>query len=200
AGHQQSGGADRRTQAGALRLPLLMTLRRLRHLSLVLLVFLVLGACGGGDDEAEPTAAPTTTPTVEAAPEGEAFTGGSIATDGICQINIPDDWVDDGTGRGETATGDRWTLFGGTAATDAAWTSARDLLKGQFASREGATVEETDSSVTITLPNGRGLYVRERFENRYCEFGVTSSGEESGEVVMLWRSVANSLQLLQPEE
>lgn len=168
--------------------------------SILLVLVLLVAACGGGDDDPDPTAMPTGTAMVDAPADGAAFTGGSIVTDGICQINIPDDWVDDGTGRGETATGDRWTLFGGTAATDIAWTSAKDLLKGQFASREGATVEETDTNVTITLADGRGLYVRERFESRYCEFGITSSGDESEEIIALWRSVANSLQVLQPQE
>lgn len=159
-----------------------------------LLVLGIASACGGGDSDSNATA----TPPSAATQTDEATIAGSTATDGICVITIPDDWVDDGTGRGETALGDRWTLFGGAAATDDAWTSAKDLLKTQFGNQDGAEVVEVDSMISVSLANGGGLYVRERFEGRYCEFGVTSSRDNGDDIVQLWRSVADSLALAVP--
>src|SRR5689334_11018695 len=146
------------------------------NLGLVALILpaLILGACGGGGKkEPTATAVPGTSVAVDTAvTEGTLTSVGSSATDGLCQVTIPDTWVDDGTGRGATAQGDQWLVFGNKIASDEAWNSARDLLKSQMSGREGAEFKETDDSITVTLANGRGYVDRVRFNDRYCEFSV----------------------------
>jgi hypothetical protein len=167
------------------------------NLSLVALLLpaVLLGACGGGGKK-EPTASavPGTSVAVDTAvTDGTLTTVGSSATDGLCQVTIPDTWVDDGTGRGVTAQGDQWLVFGNMIASDEAWNSARDLLKSQMAGREGAEIKETDDSITVTLENGRGYVERVRFRDRYCEFSVMSSRDQPETVTATWLSVADTL-------
>ena len=152
----------------------------------ILLLTLTLAACGGGDDP-DPTPIPTATQSL----------AGSIATDGICQVTIPDDWADDGTGRGQTLIGDRWTVFGGTIASDDAWNRAVELVKTQVGT-DGADVQQTDTSVTITQAAGRGYVHRERFDDQYCEFSVTTTADRSAEEVATWQQVSATLQPKQP--
>jgi hypothetical protein len=155
----------------------------------ILLLAVTLTACGS-DDKPDPTATPQPGATTQAL-------DGSIATDGICQVTIPDDWVDDGTGRGQTLQGDRWMVFGGTIASDDAWSRAVDLVKTQYA-KDSADVQETDTSVTITQASGRGYVYRERFTNRYCQFAVTTTADRSVEIVATWQQAATTLQPNQP--
>src|SRR4051794_7167265 len=113
-----------------------------------LVSMLVLAGCGGNDDNAPtPTPVPTPIPT--------QATTGSVASDGICQVTIPDDWVNDGTGRGQTSLGDSWVVFGGAIASDDAWSRAIALVKSQVENQD-ATIDETDTSITVLQPAGRG--------------------------------------------
>ena len=165
-----------------------------RLLALALLVGLALGACSGSDDGDAPTAAAQ--PPATAAPTGvptTAAVGGTLASDGICQVTIPDDWSDDGTARGRTSTNARWTLFGNRLADEAEWQAAVTLLKDQQGSRPGATVDERSDRVTVTQAEGRAIVVRQRFDDRYCELGVTAAGAVTPEVAAVWTSVAGTL-------
>jgi hypothetical protein len=160
-----------------------------------LVLVLLLGACGGDDGE-DPTATALVEPTAttEAPATATVVAGqGSTATDGICQVIIPESWFDDGTGRGATAQGDRWTVFGNAIAGDQAWTSARDLLKSQFSDESGADISESDSTITVVLPNGRGYVVRQRFDDRYCDFSVMARQDRPEEVTAVWLGVASTL-------
>ena len=161
----------------------------------LLLLVIGLGACGG-DSEPKPTATSAAEPTAVVdtpATQAPLEVVGSTATDGICQVTIPDTWVDDGTGRGATLGGDRWSVFGNAIANDEAWTAAQDLLKSQMADREGAEITETDSVITVVLPNGRGYVVRERFDDRYCEFSVMASQDQPEEITNIWLGIASTL-------
>lgn len=165
------------------------------EIAVTLFLALVLAACGGeGGDKATETAATGSSTALDSSvSQNPLEIVGSTATDGICQITIPETWVDDGTGRGATAEGDRWVLFGGGSATDADWTSAKELLKSQYAGQVGAETDEDDSSVTITLANGRGYVVRQRFDQIYCEFSVSAVRDEPDHVTALWHGVAATL-------
>jgi hypothetical protein len=169
--------------------------RRVPGLAILLLAVFVLAACGGDGKQA---------PTSTAEPEGTAVVdtlatqsppdgAGSTSTDGVCRVTIPDSWVDDGTGQGVTTQGDTWRVFGNRIVDDAAWASARDLLKAQMSSREGAKITEDDRTITVELPNGRGYVHRERFNDRYCEFSVMANRDEPEQVSATWLGVADTL-------
>jgi hypothetical protein len=169
--------------------------RRLSVLIGVLLVVAALGACGG-DDDPDPTvtSAPEATAVVDSpATQSSDPIVGSTATDGICQVTIPDTWFDDGTGRGATEQGDRWSVFGNTISSDEAWTTAKDLLKSQFSTREGVTITEEDRIIIAEMANGRGYVVRERFNDRYCDFSVTANVDRPDEVTAIWIDVSDTL-------
>lgn len=162
-----------------------------RRICLSLVFILLVAACGGGD-AATPTTEPA--PTATAASTGAVGQGtGSTVSDGVCQVTIPDDWTDDGTARGRTLSGARWTLFGGRIRTDAAWTSAGDLLEQQQGNREGVAVERTEEQVILTQAENRGIVIRQRFDDRYCELSVTATASASDAEVQLWQSVARTL-------
>jgi hypothetical protein len=160
---------------------------------LVLLLGTLLAGCSTSDDEGDgttPTAAVSATPratpgtgatspaaTVKAgttAPTTVGATSGQVISDGICQASIPDDWVDDGTGHGTTSGGARYVLFGGRIASDDAWKQAVELVKKQAGSKEDAKVSEGDNFVRVDLADDRGFQYRGRFDDRYCDFSVTS--------------------------
>ena len=171
-----------------------------RWIPLFAILGVLLAACGG--DGSEPTATPqiVNTATVENAPTQDlASLDGSTATDGICQLTIPDEWVDDGTGRGVTAQGDHWSIFGGAIASDSAWESAKDLLKSQLSGREGVQIQDDGDVITATSANGRGLVMRERFDNRYCEFAVTAATDRTEDVTAVWAAVSETIALLRKE-
>lgn len=160
-----------------------------------LTLILLLGACGGGDGQ-EPTATARVEPTTSSdAPATLTVVPGqgSIATDGMCQVIIPDNWVDDGTGRGATAQGDRWSVFGNHIADDQGWTSAQDLLKSQLGDEVDAKISESDTAITVELPDGRGFVLRQRFEDRYCDFTVMAEQNRPEEVTAIWQGVAATL-------
>jgi hypothetical protein len=176
-----------------------MTLR-LRSLVLLILLGGLLTACSTNDDESDgatstpTTAAATQPPTLAAgskstatpagAASGTASTvipatlasgSGQIITDGICQATIPDDWVDNGAGAGTTASGAKYTLFGGLLKTADSWKEAVQLVKDQAGSKDGAKVSEDDDFVRVDFKDDRGFEYRKRINDRYCDFTVTSN-------------------------
>jgi hypothetical protein len=163
-----------------------------RSLLLLFLIALTVAACGG-DDDPEPTATIAPPPTNEAPEPTQVLSSGSTASDGVCQVTIPDDWVDVGTGRGTTPQGDRWSLFGGSIASDAAWTSAKELLRSQMSSAPDAEIADEGDRVVVTTPDGRRYLVRQRFENRYCELSVTANREVTAEQQAVWQGVAATI-------
>jgi hypothetical protein len=100
---------------------------------------------------------------------------GQIVTDGICQATVPDDWADSGAGSGTTASGARYAVFGNIIRTDDAWNQAVKLVKDAAAKTEGANVTEGDNFVRVDYPDDKGFEYRGRFDDRYCDFSVTSS-------------------------
>lgn len=170
---------------------------RSRSLLLLLLLGALLAGCSTSDDEGDetPTSVPATlapstpggatTPATTAAtvsatgattvPASLAATNGQTISDGICQTTIPDTWADDGTGRGTTSSGAKYVLFGGRVRSDDDWKQAVELVKNQSASKEGAKVSEGDDFVRVDLGDDRGFVYRGRFEDRYCDFSVTST-------------------------
>jgi hypothetical protein len=165
---------------------------RASRIAALIALLLLVAACGGGSRKATPTAGPGLTPTLPPGPTASGSIQGSSASDGICQITIPDTWIDDGTGRGVTATADHWSVFGGTIAGDAGWSSAKDLMKTQLG-KDGATIDDSDDTITIVQPNGHGYAQRARFVNIYCEFSMTTSTDRGDDVVAGWREVAATM-------
>lgn len=153
------------------------------------LLALTVAACGGNDDP-EPAA---TAPAQTSASDQPTAVTGSTASDGVCQVTIPDNWIDVGTGRGSTAQGDRWSLFGGTIANDAAWTSAKELLRTQMSSAPDAEISDEGDRFVVTTPSGRRYVVRQRFEGRYCELSFTSNRDVPAEEQTVWQGVAATL-------
>jgi hypothetical protein len=141
-----------------------------------------LAACGGGGDP-EPTVVPTETlaPTPTVDPNGPATplpltdANSQIVSDGVCAAAIPSGWVDDGTGRGSTPSGARYTLFGGRAASDVDWQRAVELVRDQATNRAGAEIEETPTSILVTYAEHRGFEYRVRFGVIYCDIAVSST-------------------------
>jgi hypothetical protein len=126
-----------------------------------------LTACIGDDDE-------SATPTPPSAPTLTGATG-QVVTDGICNATIPIDWADSGTGRGTTANGASYSLFGGKAADDAAWDQAVQLALDRAGRIADAEVTQGDNFVRTTYPDDRGLDYRGRYDGVYCDFSVTVS-------------------------
>ena len=192
-----------------------MTLRLpIRSLLLVLLTGIMLAGCSSDDDEGEDTptsapptqavstatGAPTTAATSDsggtgATPVPATFTAGSgqIVTDGICQATIPDDWVDNGTGSGATASGARYELFGNTVRTDDEWNQGVKLVKDAAAKTEGANVTDGDNFVRVDYPDGKGFEYRGRFADRYCDFTVTSSSAVPEDERAIWDAIIGSM-------
>jgi hypothetical protein len=178
------------------RLPFGFVLLRYLFIAMVLGGF--LAGCSSDDDEDDPTATPVPpTPTSTAAAATVAPTvvtgAGQIVTDGICQANLPDDWVDDTTGRGTTSSGAKYALFGGRVRSDDAWKEAVELVKSQAEAKEGANVTETDNSIRVDLADNRGFEYRVRFDTNYCDFSVTSTSPIPEEERGLWDGILASL-------
>ena len=163
-----------------------------RLVGVILLLGLTVGACSGSDDDSgdTPTSVPTAVLTAVTPTQAPAEIGGTLASDGICQIAIPDDWSDDGTARGRTSANARWTLFGNLLGSDTEWATAVNLLKNQQGSRPGAVVDEQPDRVVITQAENRSIVVRQRFPDRYCELSVTSTSDVTPETLALWTQVA----------
>jgi hypothetical protein len=110
-------------------------------------------------------------PNATAAPTLSASTGQTV-TDGICNATVPIEWVDSGNGRGLTVEGGHYTVFGGQAATDAAWDQAVQLSLSQAESHPDSEVIQGDDFVRIAYPDDTGLVYRGRLEGTYCDFSV----------------------------
>ena len=167
-----------------------------RLLALVILLGPTVGACSGSDEE-EPTDTPAPLQTVQSSPsptQAPPVVGGSLVTDGICQVAIPDDWTDEGTARGRTSTNARWTLFGNLLGSDTEWTTAVTLLKNQQGGRPGAVVDESPARVVVTQAGNRAMVVRQRFPDRYCEMSLSAAADVPPETLALWTQVAAGLQ------
>jgi hypothetical protein len=166
----------------------------------------LLAACGGSGDKPQPTAttspapppsavaspaatplpspvaSPSPVPAARSAP-GPAqpiatFPPGMAQTisDGICRAQIPYTWVDNGTGRGTTASGARYVLFGGSIPDDAAWQQAVALVKQYAESQPDAQIQEGDGFIHVTFANDGGFEYRGHFGRVYCDISVTSRG------------------------
>jgi hypothetical protein len=182
-----------------------------RHRSPLLLLILVvlLAGCSVTDDEDETPApatlapeattgatTPATTPAAGATtvPASVDAAGGQTISDGICQTTIPDTWADDGTGRGVTASGAEYVLFGARVRSDESWNQAVELVKNQAGAEEGAQVTEGDDFVRVDFAEDRGFEYRRRFENDYCDFTVTSdAGPIPAEERASWDAIIASL-------
>jgi hypothetical protein len=199
--------------------------RRPIHFGQIVLLVILLSACGGSDNHPDPTAttapptatavvpspaatvaaSPATSPSPSRTSAGAAgqprpaatFPPGlaQTITDGICQAQIPTNWVDNGTGRGSTASGARYVLFGGRIPNDAAWQQAVALVKQYAETQPGATVEEGDGFIRVMLANNGGFEYRARFDATYCDFSVTSPrGAVPKSEQRDWTKIAASLE------
>jgi hypothetical protein len=172
----------------------------LRFLIVAILMGGILAGCSSKDDEGDPTSTavpPTLTSTAAAAVSTVAPTiisgTGQLITDGTCQANIPDDWVDDTTGHGTTSSGAKYILFGNRVRSDEAWTEAVELVKSEAESKEGSNVTEADNSIRVDFADNRGFEYRARFDTVYCDFSVTGSSPIPDEERALWDGILASL-------
>jgi hypothetical protein len=185
--------------------------RPARCLALLFLVGFALSACSTNDDEGDQRTsnpAPTATlvasvPTTVTA-TGAAPTNGAVATltdasgqqisDGVCRATIPDGWVDDGTGRGTTNSGARFTLFGSMLAGDAAWRAALDVVATPTTGRLIASTQRTVASIRVDFADNRGFEYRARFGDRYCDVYVyRTTGPVPDQERAVWDAVIASL-------
>jgi hypothetical protein len=183
------------------RLPLVFSPVRL--IIVALMIGGILAGCSSDDDEGDPTATavPPSPTSTTAASTAAASTvaptvisgSGQVITDGICQANVPDDWVDDTTGRGTTSSGAKYVLFGGRVRSDDAWNEAVELVKSQAESKEGSNVAEADTSIRVDFADNRGFEYRVRFDAIYCDFSVTSTSEIPEPERTLWDGIITSL-------
>src|SRR4051812_7389200 len=100
------------------------------------------------DDNKSKNPSPTTAPTLTGAT-------GQIVTDGICNATVPIDWADSGTGRGTTANGASYSLFGGKIADDAAWEQAVQLALDRATKIPDAQVTQGDNFVRTVYPDDK---------------------------------------------
>ena len=176
---------------------------------LLLALAVVLAACSTNDDEGDDlTSAPPPTATLAAAqPTSAAPTAattgpvatltdaaGNLISDGFCQATIPDGWVDDGTGRGTTTSGARFTLFGSSLTSNAAWQQAAQLVATPTSGRPIAAIERTETSVRVFFAEDRGFEYRARFADRYCDLYIyRTAGAVPEQERGVWEAVIASL-------
>src|SRR5215212_6468936 len=137
------------------------------HLTLTALVLTTALAGCITDDDNSATPTPTAAPTLTGAT-------GQETTDGICKATVPINWAERGTGRGTTAEGGSYTLFGGKIADDEAWKQAVQLVLAQAANQPDAKITQEDDFVRIQYPNDTALDYRARFNVLYCDFKLTA--------------------------
>ncbi len=154
---------------------------------IALVIATLLSACSTGDDEGD-TPAPSNaaatattgagqpTSTTGALPPADLTDiNGQLISDGLCQALIPDGWVDDGTGRGTTASGGRFVLFGGRVSSDADWERSVEIVSTPAAGGAIGSIEREDDSIYVTYTGDLGFEVRRRFGSQYCDLTVSSS-------------------------
>jgi hypothetical protein len=130
-------------------------------------VALIVYLLTNGDNEDGPSA--TAVPTLSAST-------GQVVTDGICNASVPIEWVDSGNGRGLTVSNGRYMVFGGQAASDAAWDQAVQLALAEAEGQPDAEVTQGDEFVRIAFPEDSGLLYRGHFGSVYCDFSVSATG------------------------
>lgn len=172
----------------------------LRLLFVAVMIGGLLAGCSSDDDETTPTATvtavpPTVTSTAAAATVAPTLipASGQIISDGICQANVPDEWVDDTTGHGSTTSGAKYAIFGGRVRSDDAWTQAVALVKQQAGSKADAKVTEADNSIRVDFANNTGFEYRVRFDTIYCDLSVTSTKAVPDDERALWDGIIASL-------
>jgi len=186
-------------------------LLRSTSLLLVLSIGVLLAGCSNNDDEGDDTPTPVPPTQAATAPAGQpttaATTGtgattvpatfasgsGQIVSDGICQATVPDDWVDNGTGSGTTPSGARYAIFGNLIPSEDGWNQAVKLVKDDAAKKEDAKVTEGDNFVRVDLADDKGFEYRGRFDDRYCDFSVTSSRAIPPEERAFWDAIIATL-------
>jgi hypothetical protein len=115
-------------------------------------------------------------------------------SDGICEAQIPYTWVDNGTGRGTTASGARYVLFGGSVPDDTTWQQAVTLVQQFAKSQPDAQVQQGDAFIRVTLASDAGFEYRGRFGSVYCDFSVMSRGGAIPEAERsVWDMIIGSL-------
>ena len=156
-----------------------------------MLIGLVLAGCStGGDKKVTPATSSlvTVTATSGTGPKATvAATSGTakpveltaanaqFVSDGLCQMLAPEGWVDDGTGRGTTAAGARFVLFGGRLTSSTSWATAINVVATPTSGRSIASIDKNDLSIRAVDADDRGFAYRERFDSIYCDLTVSSA-------------------------
>jgi hypothetical protein len=186
----------------------------LRAMTAIVLI-VALTACGfGSSDDDDPTPTATTSAqlpgsinvTVTVTVDASQRPGGSL--DGLvqnlsvngCRVTIPLDWVSVGDGGGTTASGARFTLYGGAIASNQAWENAVSLVADQ-ANRQGAqSLTRGGDWIYAVLSNDRGFTFRARFDDRYCDFSVLGVRAIPETERGTWDAIAASLKVAPADE
>jgi hypothetical protein len=174
---------------------------------------MVLAACGAGSpgkSDPTPTATSessgivnvTVSVTVDASQRPTGSLDGLVQNLSVngCRVTIPLDWVSVGDGSGTTASGARFTLYGGAIANDAAWENAITLVADQ-ANRQGATsLTRGGDWIYAILNRDRGFTYRVRFDDRYCDFSVLGVRSIPETERATWDPVSASLKIAPADE
>jgi len=163
------------------------------------LVF-VLAACGGDSDDPTPTPVELTpTPGGIDIPTGERPDGDfSVLTQRLlienCRVTVPLDWTSFGTGTGETSSRARFTINGGSIASDDAWEEAVQLVASQ-AMRQGVeSLTRGDDWVYAVQSGNRGFTFRARFDNQFCDVAVQGTDAIPETERATWPAVIGSVE------
>ena len=113
-------------------------------------------------------------------------------TDGICTALIPDEWVENGNGRGTSPSGARFTLFGNKLAGDAAWSAAVGIVATVAAGETGKLAQSADS-ISFTRDDGSSFEIRRRLADRYCDLSITSGAAAPAQERALWPLIGASM-------
>ena len=111
---------------------------------------------------------------------------------GICAMLVPDDWASSGNGRGFTASGARFTLFGNYLAGDSEWTAAVNIIATVAAGAHAESHAAADA-ISYATSNGASYEIRRRIGDRYCDFSVAASTPASDEERAIWVAVGASM-------
>lgn len=185
------------------------------RLIVALLLVGVLASCGAGSpSKKDPTPTPansgqapgvinvTVTVTVDASQKPSGSLSGltqHLSING-CRVTIPIDWVSVGDGSGTTASGARFTLYGGPISGNPAWETAITLVADQ-ANRQGASsLTRGGDWIYAKLSRDRGFTYRARFDNRYCDVSVLGVNGIPEAERATWDAIAASLKVAPPDE